>query len=98
MHTRITARHFNASSRLKDFVNARVSKLERFYDGITDARVILSKQKTAGNSKVAEITLNVQQRSIIAQDEAQSYEEAIDRCVARLRRQILKYKAKRRSG
>jgi putative sigma-54 modulation protein len=96
MDTQITSRHFNASSRLKEFVNTRVSKLERFYDGITDARVVLSKQKASGSGKIAEITLNVQRRSITAQDEAQTYEAAIDRCVARLRRQILKYKAKRR--
>ena len=98
MDTQITARHFSASSRLKDFVNNRVSKLERFYDGITDARVVLSKQNTSGSTKVAEITLNVQRRSLTAQDQAHSYEEAIDRCIIRLRRQILKYKGKRRSS
>lgn len=96
MDTQITARHFNASKRLKDFVNARVGKLERFYDGITDARVILSKQNAAGGAKTAEITLNVRRNLLIAQDEATTYEEAIDRCVTRLRRQILKYKGKRR--
>ncbi len=96
MDTRITARHFNASQRLKDFVNARVGKLERFYDGITDARVILSKHNASGGAKAAEITLKVRRNSLIAQEEATTYEEAIDRCVSRLRRQILKYKGKRR--
>lgn len=94
MDTQITARHFNASSRLKEFVNTRVSKLERFYDGITDARVILIKSGRAGTGKAAEITLNVRRRSLTAQEEAHTYEEAIDRCVRRLRRQILKYKDK----
>ena len=97
MDTRITARHFNASQKLKDFVNARVGKLERFYDGITDARVILSKHNASGGAKAAEITLKVRRNSLIAQEEATTYEEAIDRCVSRLRRQILKYKGKRRS-
>lgn len=97
MDTRITARHFSASKQLKDFVNTRVGKLERFYDGITDARVILSKHNGSGGPKTAEITLNVRRNSLIAQEEAQSHEEAIDRCVSRLRRQILKYKGKRRN-
>ncbi len=97
MDTQITARHFSASEKLKDFVNTRVGKLERFYDGITDARVILSKHNSTGGSKTAEITLNVRRNSLIAQEEAHTYEEAIDRCVSRLRRQILKYKGKRRS-
>ena len=92
MDTQITARHFHASSRLKEFVSTRVSKLERFYDGITDARVILS--KSSGTGKAAEITLNVRRQSLRAQDEAHTYEEAIDRCVSRLRRQILKHKGK----
>ena len=96
MDTQITARYFNASQKLKDFVNTRVGKLERFYDGITDARVILSKHNASGGAKTAEITLNVRRNSLIAQDEAHTYEEAIDRCVIRLRRQILKYKGKKR--
>ena len=96
MDTRITARHFSASEKLKDFVNTRVGKLERFYDGITDARVILSKQNTSGGAKSAEITLRVRRNSLIAHEEAHTYEEAIDRCVSRLRRQVLKYKGKRR--
>ncbi len=96
MDTQITARHFSASEKLKNFVNTRVGKLERFYDGITDARVILSKHNAAGGSKIAEITVNVRRNSLVAQEEAVTYEEAIDRCVRRLRRQILKYKGKRR--
>ena len=94
MDTQITARHFHASSKLKEFVATRVSKLERFYDGITDARVILSKNSSVGSGKAAEITLNVRRQSLTAQDEAQTYEEAIDRCVGRLRRHIMKYKDK----
>ncbi|MBX2818708.1 MAG: ribosome-associated translation inhibitor RaiA [Rhodothermaceae bacterium] len=98
MDTRITARHFNASTRLKEFALTRVEKLERFYDGITDARIILGKHNGSGSNKTAEITLNVQRQSLKAQDIAGSYEEAIDRCVQRLRRQILRYKGKRKKG
>lgn len=94
MDTRITARHFHASSRLKAFVAARVAKLERFYDGITDARVVLSKNSNPGSGKAAEIILNVRRQSLTAQDQGTTYEEAIDRCVSRLRRQIVRYKEK----
>ena len=96
MDTRITSRHFIASTRLKEFALTRVAKLERFYDGITDARIILGKHNASGINKSAEITLNVRHQSLTAQDKASSYEEAIDRCISRLRRQILKYKAKRK--
>ena len=98
MDTRITARHFNASTRLKEFALTRVEKLERFYDGITDARIVLGKHNASGVNKTAEITLNVRRQSLTAHDQASSYEEAIDRCVNRLRRQIMRYKGKRRKG
>lgn len=100
MDTKITARHFHASPQLKDFVLARLSKLERFYTGIKDAHVVLSKrQHNAPESRTfAEIKLNGYRASFTAQDEARSYEEAIDRCVSRLRRQVMKYKGKRQRG
>lgn len=98
MDTRLTARHFNASTRLKEFALTRVEKLERFYDGITDARIVLAKNNASGGNKTAEITLNVRRQSLTAQGHAASYEEAIDRCVSRLRRQILRYKGKRKKG
>ena len=98
MDTRITSRHFSASSRLREFAETRVAKLERFYDGITDARVILSKHNASSTNKAAEITLKVRRQSLTAQDKASTYEEAIDRCVSRLRRQILRYKGKQRKS
>lgn len=94
MHTQVTARHFHASPALRDYASERVAKLEKFYDGITDVRVVLSK---ASSENAAEITLNVFHRQLIAQHDGASFEEAIDQCVERLKKQILKYKAKLRS-
>ncbi|MEZ4702454.1 MAG: ribosome-associated translation inhibitor RaiA [Rhodothermales bacterium] len=98
MDTRITARHFSATPKLKDHVNMRLTKLERFYNGITDAHVVLSVPNTAGLSKSAEITVQVYRQSLTAQDRASTFEEAVDRCVLRLRRQVLKYKDKIRGS
>ncbi len=96
MDTRITARHFSATPKLKDHVNARLSKLERYYNGITDAHVVLSRPSSGNFKKSAEITVNVYRQSLTAQDRASTFEEAVDRCVLRLRRQVLKYKDKLR--
>ena len=98
MDTQITARHFSVTPQLKDFVVTRISKLERFYNGITGARVILSRHNASNRDKAAEITLSVYKQSLTAQVQAQSYEEAVDMCVMRLRRQVLRYKAKIRGG
>ena len=93
MQTRITARHFEAPPALRTYASQRLARLEKFYDGITDARVVLHEQP----AKAAEITLNVYRQQLAAQDAGATHEEAIDRCVERLRKQILRYKARLRS-
>ena len=101
MDTKITARHFHASPQLKDFVTSRLSKLERLFTGINNVHVVLLEQQhnTPDSRTFAEIKLNAYKSSFTAQEQAKSYEEAIDRCVSRLRRQVMKYKGKRqRSG
>ena len=98
MQTQITARHFNASPELRTYASNRLAKLERYYDGITGAHIILSTNNGQTDGKYAEITLNVFRQHLMAEDQASTHEEAIDHCVERLRRQILRYKAKLRSN
>jgi putative sigma-54 modulation protein len=93
MQTQITARQFNASPRLRRHVTERLGKLERYYDGITDAHVILEPNGDPTH-KVAEINVNVFRQHLTARDMGPSYEQAVDKAVNRLRRQILKYKSK----
>ena len=94
MQTQITARHFQASPQLRDFTSQRIAKLERYYDGITDVHVILSDGSGTTSDKSAEISLNVFRDRLTAMDSAATHEEAIDHCVSRLKRQILRYKSK----
>jgi len=54
MHTRITARNFRASKRLQSYASDRLAKLERFYDGITNARIVLSKSADTTEGNAAE--------------------------------------------
>lgn len=96
MQTRITARHFSLNDDLRSHVESRISKLSQVYDGITDAAAILSIDKGHPGDHEAEITLNVYRQRLTAHDMAATHEEAVDRCTERLRRQLLKYKAKLR--
>ena len=41
MQTNITARHFTANPTLRPYASARLSRLDKYYDGITDAHVVL---------------------------------------------------------
>lgn len=96
MQKQITARHFDATSTLRTYADQSLNKLERYYDGITDAHIILTEDGTSQANKRAEITLNVYRQRLSAHDAAATHEEAIDHCVEGLRRQLLKYKSKLR--
>lgn len=97
MEAQITARHFDANPELRNYASDKLSTLERYYDGITEARVILSEDGAPAAGKSAEVVVHVYQRTLSANSQATSHEDAIDRCVKALRRQIKKYKAKLRS-
>ena len=97
MQTQITVRHFDPHPALRAYAAERLSKLERYYDGITDARVILSNGAGPPVDKSAEIVLHVYKQTLTANSSGTSHEEAIDGCVNALRRQIKRYKAKLRS-
>ena len=97
MQTQITVRHFDPHPALRDYAAQRLTRLERYYDGITDARVILTDGAHHAEGKSAEIVLRVYRQTLSANSSGSSHEEAIDGCVNALRRQIKKYKAKLRS-
>ncbi len=91
MQTRITARHTDLPEGVRALIEASVSKLSRYYDGIHDAHIVLDGQET-GASKTAEVKVNVSRRTLTAQDAAPTYQEAVNGCVRQLRRQVLRYK------
>ena len=93
----VTTRHFDAPPTLHDHATQRLEKLERFYDGIVDAHIILEADGSPPNDKKAEITLGVYQKRLSASSTAATHEKAIDDCAEGLRRQLKKYKARLRS-
>lgn len=96
MDKRITARHFQLTQDLTDYVTKRLDKLEQVYDGITSSRAVLTVHRGRTAEKEAEIVVNVFKQTLSASDTAETHELAIDHCIERLRRQLLKYKSKLR--
>lgn len=95
--TQITTRHVNVSDRVQQYAEDRTAKLEKFYDGIVSAHVILGEDNSPASNKTAEINIDVYQKRLSAEDSASTHEEAINLCVDHLRRQLEKYKSKLRS-
>lgn len=97
MQLQLTARHFDASPELRAYVEERLQRLSRVYDGITEVNVILTRDGNGVPEKGAEMTLRVYRQTLTARDSALTHEQAIDNCTERLRRQLMRYKAKLRS-
>lgn len=97
MEIRIQAIHFDASEQLEAFVQKKVSKLDKFYDGIMSAEVTLKVVKPeAANNKQAGILLKIKSGDCFAEKVNNSFEESIDECVLALEKQLAKIKEKNR--
>lgn len=99
MQLQITARHFKASDELQEFVTDRVTRLHRYYDGITNAHVVLELVPVQSNSTHqcgAEIAVNVYRQLLTSKELAATHEEAVNQCIGNLKRQIIRYKDKLR--
>ncbi len=94
MRINITARHFKASDRLKQFIENELSRLEKFYKGIIDCEVILSYIK---NEQKVEMFLNVRGQTLNTAVASDDMFRSIDSAVKKLERQLRKYKTKLKS-
>jgi len=97
MNIRIQSVQFDASEQLLGFVEKKVAKLERLFDGITSAKVFLHvvKPETSENKEVG-IRLYVPGDELYASKIADSFEQAVDESVVALERQLAKYKERLR--
>ena len=93
MDIRINSVHFDASSKLEEFVTNKVQKLLSKNENITGAEVFLRLEKNQNTeNKVSEIKLLVPKTELFARKQAKTFEEATDLTVEALRRQLIRYK------
>ena len=98
MEIRIQPIHFEASQQLESFVQKKVAKLEKYYDGIIAAEVVLKVIKPeAAMNKEASIKLEVPGPDLFATKISDTFEESIDIVVEALEKQLVKLKEKQRS-
>ena len=87
MNIQFTARHFHASSELQDNLKMTIGKLEKYYNNITGAHVILDAERKG--SRRVELSLNILDKSVSAHSEAKNMHKAIDGVMQKMNR-ILK--------
>ncbi len=99
MDINIKTTNFDADKKLIEFVESKINKLDKYFDGIIRSEVVLnfdkSKKKFTEN-KEAKVILEVPGAELFAEKDAVSFEEAVDSVVDALERQVKKHKDKLR--
>ena len=97
MEITIQAIHFEASEKLEAFIQKKVKRISKFSDDLHSADVTLKVVRPETNeNKDASIRLLLSRTELFAQEVADTFEEAIDKCVNKLERQVVKHKEKQR--
>jgi putative sigma-54 modulation protein len=97
MDVTIHGRNLDITPRLEDYVEKKVTRLDRFLGTINEARVELSVEHTRAitDSQVAQITLLSKRTILRAEERSDDIYASIDACIDKLNRQIERYKGKR---
>ena len=91
MQVSVTFRHMEPVAALRNYAQAKISKLKRFLDHPLEAKVVLAREK---HRQRAEVTLAAHQGPINACGVAEDIFGAIDLVIEKLERQVLKKKEK----
>ena len=94
MNLTITARHFKLQDDLKVYVEEKVLRLDRFYDGIVDLDVVLGWEKI---TRYTELRINVYSKQIVIKEVSDEIRKSFDLALNRAERQLKKHKAKIRN-
>lgn len=91
MQFNLSGRHLEITPALRAYIETKMPRLERHFDHVTSAHVILSVEK---ERKKAEATMHVNQANLFAEARDNDMYAAIDRLMDKLDRQIKKHKEK----
>lgn len=101
LEVEIFGRNLEISERIHDYVDKKVSKLDRFLNNIEEARVDLAYNKTARaatDRHVAQITIRGRGYILRSEERSDDIFSAFDSALAKMQRRISRYKGKRYRG
>lgn len=97
MEVRINPVGFSASSQLEDFIQKKLSKLDKYNDAIMGVEVTLKLEKDENlENKVVEVNVNIKGQDVFAKKNAKKFEDAVDELYDVIKRQLVKIKEKER--
>ncbi len=101
LEVEIYGRNMDVTDRIQEYVEKKVSKLDRFLTGIDEARVDLAYVKSARSAadrQVAQITVRGKGFILRSEERADDIFSAIDTALDKMQRRIERYKGKRNRG
>ena len=94
MNLQISGHHIDLTQALRSFVSSKMKRIERHFDHLIDANVILTVEKLQHK---AEATLHVRGATLHAEEIQEDMYAAIDCLIDKLDRQICKFKEKQKN-
>jgi putative sigma-54 modulation protein len=91
MKISVTARKMELTDAIRNYAEEKVSKLEKYMDGIVEAQVLLRVEK---HWQVAEGSIRARNTDFMARDSSEDLYAAIDGLVDKLDRQMRKHKTR----
>lgn len=89
MQVTVTGRHFEITEALRQHIEGKIQKLDRYLEGITDVHVVLSVEK---HRHAAEITLQAHGETIRGLEETHDMYEAVDAVIEKIENQMRKHR------
>jgi len=97
MEVNINSVHFKTDKKLENFIEKKVSKLSGMFEGVMGSEVTLKVENSESrDNKIAEIRLLIKGYDLYAKKQSKTFEEATDTAISALRKQLEKYKDKKR--
>jgi putative sigma-54 modulation protein len=96
----VQSKNIQMTDRLREYVEDKVDKLDRYLSTITDARMELSTEKTRSyeDRQVAQLTVRSKGMMLRAEERSGDIFMSVDMVMDKMKRQIDRYKKKRRGA
>jgi putative sigma-54 modulation protein len=94
----VQGKNIQVTDRLRDYVETKVDRLDRYLPTISDARMDLATESTRsyGDRQVAQLTVHSKGMMLRAEERSGDIFTSVDMVMDKMKRQIDRYKSKRR--
>lgn len=98
MKLHIQSLHFTADKKLVNHIQTKLAKLGKYFDQIHDVDVIMRMENSGQiREKVVELKIKIPGTVVFVKESARKFENATETAYQNARRQLIKYKERRRA-